>query len=85
VDRTATSIAGPAGSLERSGPNSSVVYLPISPFWTSLNPTVTGDGKPADKSAYTVFKPVFTHKQDDVHQMMPVLFMEHALKNSQFK
>jgi hypothetical protein len=85
VDRTATSITGPAGSLERSGPNSSVVYLPISPFWTSLNPTVTGDGKSADKSAYTVFKPVFVQKHDDVHQMMPVLFMEHALKNSQFK
>jgi hypothetical protein len=85
VERTATSITGPAGSLESSGPNSSVVFLPVSPFWTSLKPTVTGDGKPADKSAYTVFQPVFNKDHDDVHQMMPVLFMEHALKNSQFK
>jgi hypothetical protein len=81
VDRTASSIPGPAGSRERSGPNSSVVFLPVTPFWTSLNPTVTGDGQPAATSAYTFFRPVF----DDVHQMMPVLFMEHALKNSQFK
>ncbi len=85
VDRTATAIPGPAGSRERSGPNSSVVFLPVAPFWTSLNPAVTGDGKPAGKSAYTVFQPVFNKKRDDVHQMMPVIFMEHALKNSQFK
>jgi hypothetical protein len=85
VDRTATSFSGRAGSLESSGPNSSVVFLPVNPFWTSLNPEVTGDGKPSPKSAYTAFKPVFDKNHDDVHQIMPVLFMEHALKNSQFK
>ena len=81
ADRSATSITGPAGSLERSGPNSSVVFMPVTPFWTSLNPAVTGDGKPAGQTAYQIFRPVF----DDIHQIIPALFMEHALRNSQFK
>ena len=82
VDRGARAVAAPAGSGEVSGPNSSVVFLPVAPFWTALNPRVTGDGKPASSSAYQTFEPVF---DDNVHQIIPGLFMEHALKNSQFK
>jgi hypothetical protein len=82
VDGSATSISGPAGSSERSGSNSSVVFMPVTPFWTSLDPTIAGDGKPAGQTAYQIFKPVF---EPDVHQMFPALFMEHALRNSQFK
>lgn len=81
VDTNTGAFAGAAGSLERSGPNSSVVLMPVAPFWTALNPAVTGDGKPEKDSAYQTFRPVF----DDVHQMIPALFMEHALRNSQFK
>ena len=55
--------------------------MPVAPFWTSLKPTVTGDGLPDGSSSYQIFNPVF----DDVHQIIPALFMEHALKNSQFK
>ena len=73
--------SGAGGSKERSGTDSSVVLMPVTPFWSLLNPAVTGDGKPANTSAYQTFKPVF----DDVHQIIPALFMEHALKNSQFK
>jgi hypothetical protein len=43
---------------------------------------VTGDGKPESTSAYQTFDAVF---DDNVHQIIPGLFMEHALKNSQFK
>ncbi len=81
VDPGAGAFSGAGGSRELAGPNSSVVLLPVSPFWTTLNPAVTGDGKPAGTSAYQTFQPVF----DDVHQIIPALFMEHALKNSQFK
>jgi hypothetical protein len=81
VDRKAGVFSGAGGSKERSGTDSSVVFMPVTPFWSSLNPAVTGDGKPASTSAYQTFKPVF----DDVHQIIPALFMEHALKNSQFK
>jgi hypothetical protein len=80
VDRAAATFSGAASSRESAGGNSSVVLLPLT-FWASLNPTVTGDGKPAALSAYQVFTPDFK----PVHQMIPALFMEHALKNSQFK
>lgn len=80
VERTAATFAGLAGSRESAGVNSSVVLLPLQ-FWASLNPTVTGDGQPEASSAYQVFTPDF----GPVHQMIPALFMEHALRNSQFK
>lgn len=80
VDRSAATFVGQASSRESAGPNSSVVLLPLT-FWASLNPAVPGDGKPAAQSVYQVFTPDFK----PVHQMIPALFMEHALKNSQFK
>ncbi len=80
VDRTAATFTGLAGSRESAGINSSVVLLPLQ-FWASLNPNVPGDGLPADKTSYQIFSPDFK----SVHQMMPALFMQHALKNSQFK
>jgi hypothetical protein len=80
VDRTAATFTGLAGSRERAGINSSVVLLPLQ-FWAALNPNVPGDGLPADKTSYQIFSPDFK----SVHQKMPALFMQHALKNSQFK
>jgi hypothetical protein len=81
IDPTAVPITGPAGSRERSGPNFTAMFTPESAFWTALNPAVTGDGLPEGPSSYQVFNPVF----DDVHQLFPALFLEHALRNSQFK
>jgi hypothetical protein len=81
LDRTATTIAGPAGARESAGPNSSVVFLPFKPFWAALNPEVGGDGKPAADSSYLVV----ALTDDNVHHLIPSLLMEHALKNSQFK
>lgn len=81
IDRTLTTVQGPAGARERTGPNFTAVFTPESTFWNALNPAVPADGKPELQSSYQIFKPVF----DDVHQLIPAIFLEHALRNSQFK
>lgn len=80
IDPQTTLTVGPAGSQEHSGANTTILTVPVFSFWPALNPLVTGDGKPEGPSSYQVFKPIF----DDVHQIMPALFLQHALKNSQF-
>jgi hypothetical protein len=80
IDPTTNSVVGPAGGQERSGANTTIVLVPTFSFWPALNPAKTGDGLDAPPSSYQIFAPVF----DDVHQMMPALFQEHALRNSQF-
>lgn len=80
IDPGTTSVNGPAGGRERAGANTTIVHVPEFSFWPALDPSKTGDGLAGPPSSYQIFRPVF----DDVHQMMPALFAEHALKNSQF-
>ena len=79
VDRTAATFTGPAGSRESAGPT-----VPSSCCRCSFGPRSTqrcpGTVNPQIRRR-TVFNPDFK----SVHQMMPALFMQHALKNSQFK
>lgn len=81
IDPSTNTVAGPAGGQERAGANTTIVHVPEFSFWRALDPEKTGDGLAAPPSSYQIFRPVF----DDVHQMMPALFLEHALRNSQFK
>lgn len=83
VDSGASQSSGPGGSLEWSGASSSVVYVPFNNFWTNIW-AATGrvtDFNTAPPGDYQVFR----NSWDDVHQLIPAIFLEHALKNSSLK
>ena len=73
IDPAATRFQGAGGAKERQGPQTNVVLMPVSGFWTTLHPEA-----PPDPKLFQTFRANF----DDVHQMFPALFVEHALKHS---
>lgn len=75
IDPGAILKTGVGGAREKAGPKSTVVFTPISPFWNTLNPQ-----NPPDPDKYQKFQPNFT----EVHQIFPAIFLQHAMKNSNF-
>jgi hypothetical protein len=73
TDPGATLFNGAGGAKERQGPQTNVVLMPVSGFWTGLRPE-----SPPDPKLFQTFRANF----DDVHQMIPALFLEHALKHA---
>ena len=87
IDPTATTTAGGDGAALTQGNQSSVVHLPFFYFWNKLN---TETGQPADFQNlapfdYQIFRSGTGRSgQDDVHQLFPSLFVEHALSQANF-
>jgi hypothetical protein len=86
VDRSAVQNSGSGGAVEWQGTRSSLVYVPTFNFWKGLQ---------ADVQSGLFLSPIvgqyqsFGFPSDDagkeVHQLMPAVFLEHALKNSSLK
>ena len=68
-----------AGALEYSGNNSTYLYTPLS-FWETVCKE-SGKNNDTTYECATLSRPV---NDSEVHQMMPCIFMQHALKNSGF-
>lgn len=73
IDRAAGLFIGAEGAKERQGPQTNLVLMPVAGFWTGLHPE-----SPPNPDLYQKFNANF----DDVHQMFPALFLEHATKHS---
>ncbi|MGA2575064.1 MAG: hypothetical protein ABSH24_03470 [Bryobacteraceae bacterium] len=89
VDSSAVQNMGAGGAVEWQGARSSLVYVPGYNFWKGIQDDVNSGSflAPAVGKYQTFSFPSADPKDPDkdVHQLMPAIFLEHALKNSSLK
>ncbi len=78
VDPLATPITGKDGAVNLQSAVSSLVMLPFNNFWTNLNQE---SGFQTTSPDYQILR---RNNWDDMHQLYPALFIQHALSLAKF-
>jgi len=83
IDPAASTNSGQNGAMESQSSRASVVLVPYFYFWVKLNSETNQPAEMEDTQppTYQVFR---KGNQDDVHQLFPSIFIEHALSLSHF-